>query len=952
MIKIINGGFNVDDYDFVITPSYLENYYKEKYLNNDVFVVNIMNFILNCYDGNMSLAGRQDEYVVMFNTLRKVKDDLVYYKDYEVSWLVGELINTYDEFNEYDLVDGKKIDDLRLIYGCYEDELLSKNLMNYKMIFDYVLKHFVFDGNYLFVGFSRFNKRENLLLDKINENGSALVLIDNVFNNALYGDLRRLCPDLCFSYDEFLDGSYFVKGLNDISDEVSFISNDIAYKMFVNEDLSYDDFLIVSANVNDYLPYFDLFFNHPYSKRVNACLYVSRFLNVFLRILKGDFSCLTFVDLLKLNVLDVDQRLVDLTYNYVYHYNLKDDFYVSFTKSYYDRSVLDEINAFKEGVINPIRFLLENVINSNDKTEILRYLYTYLSEEGILDNLRKIDEKGYDSFISFLESVNDNLDDVVSFNEIIDVLGCFDFSSSYKRFMQDEVMVCGLNEALWEDKRYVYLIGADCIVGDFKVNGLLNTHDLTSSCLISNIRRTFDYGYYLFCKALSKNAIITYPKLGNDLRLKKPADFVSLIKSKTYDNDRIYDKNLLVNDYAIKLSNGKMNVYDEDVFSFINESFRHNLNYEVDSKLIRGVCGKLISLSPSKIETYCKCPFMFLVSYFLNVNGDERNLFDQRKIGSLVHFVLEKVIRNDALSVTEDNFDDYFYKYATLFLKQNEIDVTNTIKYVLKMVSSSVKEVVKNILNESKVSGFKPTYFEFKISDDSAIKPLVIKLNKASLKLSGIVDRMDVFEDNDGYFYRVIDYKTGNKNFRLDDVLDGINLQMLLYMLIIYSQSDKLSSKRVYPSAVLYYPASFKGKRISRGLSLGDKNKVISDALKMKGMVLNDERVFDVLGGDDASSFVSFKMRGKLNQEVLYRYEDLNNVFENIKKTLIRLGNDVISGRFYALPFRGRNNACSYCKYQAVCKFDTTSDPKQKEREMKNSEVLKLMEGDDYAKLD
>ena len=186
MIKTINNDFNVNDFDFVITPSYLENYYKERFLDDDVLISNIKNFVLNNYTGDKTLASDFDSQVIMYNTLNKVKDDLTYYKNIRIKDMVNELINTYDDFYDYDLIDSNKIRDLRLIYKKFEEELLNKGLINYRMLFNDVLENNSFSGSYLFTCFSHFDKKELSLLEKISREASLYVILDSVCNDELY----------------------------------------------------------------------------------------------------------------------------------------------------------------------------------------------------------------------------------------------------------------------------------------------------------------------------------------------------------------------------------------------------------------------------------------------------------------------------------------------------------------------------------------------------------------------------------------------------------------------------------------------------------------------------------------------------------------------------------------------------------------------------------------------
>ena len=68
--------------------------------------------------------------------------------------------------------------------------------------------------------------------------------------------------------------------------------------------------------------------------------------------------------------------------------------------------------------------------------------------------------------------------------------------------------------------------------------------------------------------------------------------------------------------------------------------------------------------------------------------------------------------------------------------------------------------------------------------DTPQLPPLELGEGEDKLVLTGVADRVDGWLHEGKLYLRVVDYKTGRKKFDLSDVLYGMNLQMLLYLLL------------------------------------------------------------------------------------------------------------------------------------------------------------------------
>lgn len=943
-IKNIN---NLSDYEIII-PSNYDLYYKELFVNENITFNTVRNFLINNYDGSKKLINDTQKYILMKQAFNSVKKSLLVYKDVTSSRFITDLINTYDDFKSYTLIKNDKTNDLSKIYGEYEKIILSNNLINEKLLLDEVMKNNHFTSKYLFLSVQLPSLDTIKLINKMKDEGCVLLDCDTINNNYLKCKLGFDKKDVS------LDKETYFKALNDIYDEVSFVNNLISKNIY--EGLSYDDILIV-CDKDTYIPYFDLLLNHPFNNSKKTGVLTSRFIKILCDILSGCFSSDNFINLLKLGLFNISDKKIDSLDNYVYSWNLEDkNFYEEFTYnptgnkknfSSFDIKKLDSLNKIKDDVISPIRTLLENVINESDKTQILRYFYMYLDCEGIMEKLFEKDSEGALKLVNVFNDMNNYLNSNASFSEIIEVLKNISFESDKTEVYQDTITISNLEDFVLEGKKIVYFLGAtnEFLPKEFKPSHLISTYDIDKDNLNELVLDNKNKWDYLFSHLiLFKNVYVTTPKLGNDLKLKEESVMLNKVIKKDIEIAKIYDTKSMIKDYAIKLSNKKINKVYDDYFCKINEVNHHNLNLRIPSDTALKLYSKTLNVSPSSIETYAKCPFYHFILYGLKLKVKEKYLFDSREVGTFVHYLLENVIKNDIDSIKEENTYEIIKKYSLSYLKDNGKIMDNKTKYLIEELSKSTSNVINMIVSEQEKSRFKPTFFELKIDDNSTVTPLSVKLLNGTLNINGIVDRVDTYQDDENFYYRIIDYKTGEKKFRLDEVLMGLNLQMLIYLLAI-KNSHSFTDKKMIPSALLYYPALLKESKSSRGLTLEEKEKSVYDRLKMNGIINSSSDVLDLFG-EDLKCYTDSFVRDKLSFEKVFSMDDINNVFEYMINTIKTIGNNILDGKISVSPVE---DGCKYCKFSSICKFDKKIDKTRKIKSYKNTEVYQMLEGDNNA---
>lgn len=936
MIKIIQNDSilnnKLEDNTIIFTSSKHLIKYKKAYIDKEVLVTTLKNYAITLLDkySDKKLVSNESSIILMWKAYNNVKNSLIKYKNVNDINFSNNLINSYSFIKNNEVINNEKTKDLIIIFKEYERLLEKHGFVTEEGLFQFLKNNIdkIKEQNIIFEDVDKLLKSEINFINELKKDKNVIIYANTINNQSFIDDLNKISE---VSYNECgnedvnklfeigakdLFKEVKIVSANDLFEEVRYIKNDIKSK--INSGLKYNDILVVSNDIDRYDTYFKLLFDFPYTKSETVGTLTKNFIELFKNTMNGDFSCNSFINLLKLNIFKLNNKVVNELDNYVYAWNLEEKpFYEPFIfnpsgkKDFnsYDEEKLKKLNDERLSVINPIRYLLENVVKENKTTELLRYLYTYFDEEDIASNLFKKDPEGYKLLISNLELIND-LYEESSINEVLDVLSIIQSAKTTTTKMVDEVNISNFNNYTQNKYKQVYFIGLTekDIPSKFNFNTLINNNDLEDEVLFQIIKKhTDEEQNKISIIMLNKNIIITYHKLTDESSKVSSSKMI----------DKFYQRPV---SYKYEL----------------NKEPENNLNNKIDEDIALKLYGNELVLSPSSLEMYSKCKYSYFLKYGLRLKEKEKLVFDNREVGTFVHFILEKCISN---KVNKENVDEMVLKYTNEYFKINLSPSSNTLKYVIDCLKDSTVLLLKTILDELENTKFKPESTELKIKDMS----LLLKLNKGTLKITGVVDRVDSYIDENNYYYRIIDYKTGVKKFRLDDVLNGLNMQMLIYLLAIKNANKE--DRAVIPTGFLYYPALIHFKNMSIATSDEEILKAIKDTIKMNGIINKDN--LDLYNEKNIGDYIDIKTRDKINEEKVLGTNDLELVFNKVMKVLEKEGNDILRGDISINPIiDSMNDSCKYCKFNSICKFNKDINKARRFKPITNKEVLRSLEGD------
>lgn len=220
------------------------------------------------------------------------------------------------------------------------------------------------------------------------------------------------------------------------------------------------------------------------------------------------------------------------------------------------------------------------------------------------------------------------------------------------------------------------------------------------------------------------------------------------------------------------------------------------------------------------------------------------------------------------------------------------------------------------------------------------------------MRLQGRIDRIDVAEDEERVYVKVIDYKSGNKKFDLAALYYGLQLQLVVYMnAAMEMEKKKHKNKQVVPAALLYYHIDDPSVETPVELTQEEIDEQISGQLRMNGVVNSAPHIVELLDktmeGRSAVIPVERKKDGSFSarSSVLSR-EELKTVSDYVSRKIAEIGREILEGKISLNPYeKGNEDACTWCAYRKVCGFEPSLPgcAKNKLEDLDKDEVLKRM---------
>lgn len=641
------------------------------------------------------------------------------------------------------------------------------------------------------------------------------------------------------------------------------------------------------------------------------------------------------------------------------------------------RKLVDLVFSFKNILSNSKKVKdiakgLVDFINLNNISKMIYKMADDLENKGLYEiaseyrNSLKLFYNVLDEMVLVYENEEMNFD---KFNNILQIgLSKSEFGTIPATL--DEVVLGDMDRTRLNNVKYLFVLGMNdgVIPSIVKNEGFLNDADrefLKQNGLDvakGTIEQIYEnqFNIYKIFSGIENKLYISYPVVDKDGKNLRHSVLITKIKNmfknikessdvikkdfKISLKDSSFDD--AISKYKEYLETGKIDDWWLDVLNwyYINEKEKFlkvlkglddtNISSNISRKNVEILYGNTMKTSISRLEQYRRCPFSFHLKYGLKLKEPEE--FNIRSIdtGSFMHdiidtffnYVLDKNI--DISSLVEDELKQIIYDIIDERLKMSKNYIfTSTPKYIVltERLSKVVYESMTYIVDGLKNSKFRVLGNEIEFNENASYKPIELNLSDGrKVELTGKIDRADIANIDGKDYVRIIDYKSSVKDIDLNQVIAGLQIQLISYLDAISEESN------LNPAGILYFNLIDKIVNKSRNLTDEEIKLEIRKAYKMKGLIVADI---------DIARAMDTKLEKGFSDTIpvyIDKDESVNNYrsstiskekFESLqkyaKKIIKEISSEILDGNIDIKPYYlNKKTGCDYCEYKSICGFN------------------------------
>ena len=579
------------------------------------------------------------------------------------------------------------------------------------------------------------------------------------------------------------------------------------------------------------------------------------------------------VNINKIKLMNVKEEY-NYTINKIFKfYNIP--IYFKNTSSLYSTSIgkyfLDNLSSDKKITIEKVALKFKN--NIDEINLLIKVLNNYTWCDNLIDVKELLVNDLKNTYV--VEKRLKNEIEIIDFDEIVDE--------------EEYVFLIGFNQGiipkLYKDEEYI----TDNIKNEIDVETTLEKNNISKNDtleLINNIKN-------IFITYKTHNGSLSYSisNISEEMNYNLIKDYKD-----EYNMSNLYNKILLSNCLDVYSKYGEIS----ECLPLLLNNY-NDINYLAYDNTFKGVDkNKLetkLSLSYSSIDNYYRCSFRYYVENILKLSIYEENFMTF--VGKLYHYIL---------SIMDEEDFDLHYSYKK-YIEMSNKDFSEKERFFLDKLEEELEFVIKTIKEQLTFT---------KLSESKKENSITINKNE-DLTFVGIVDKIMYEKVLNKTVIEIIDYKTGNPEINLNNLVYGIGMQLPIYIYLV-SKSNDFKNIKI---------GGFYLQKVLQTVINKDQNNSYEtlkrNNLKLQGYSNSDTSILELV---DSSYNDSKVIKGlRTSSKGFYAYskvlndEQINFIIDTVDNKINEAYIKIKNGEFDINPKRigGINKGCEFCKYKDLC---------------------------------
>lgn len=641
--------------------------------------------------------------------------------------------------------------------------------------------------------------------------------------------------------------------------------------------------------------------------------------------------------------------------------------------------VQENLENIRKQIVQPLINFRNNVSENKTVEEITKEIYKFLIENNInktldsklkkINNIQISDE--YNTSYKVLINVLDELvlifkDEKITFERYKEILQIGLNSSEVGEIpaTQDQVVLGNVERTRNNNIKVVFIIGMND--GSFpksnKLEGYLNDRDREilkqqgielAKTSMENLYEE-EFNIYRTLSMPEEKLFLSYCSSDKDGKALRPSILIKRIK-RLFNITEETDENMYGITNKKATFEDTLNIYKRYLDGAeISDEWKKLLRYfysknkneiekamagiyytnkseDITEENINKLYGDKLKTSVSRLETYKRCPFSFHLTYGLKLKEKENLKIEALDTGSFMHEVIDKFfekidegnlnikqIEDNKIKEIIDKIIDELLQSSRNYIFSSSAKFKLLTRRLKKIVTRSIEYIVYTL----KYSSFEILGHEVEFKTGGEFKPIEITLEDGrEVEITGKIDRVDIANVDGKTYVRIIDYKSSIKKVDLEQVSEGIQIQLITYL-------DAISEQKEFrPSGILYLGLIDNVVKSNRNLSEEEIEIELRKKLRMNGLILADVSVIkmmDIKLTNGSSDIVPVYITndGEISEKKssVISENEFSELQKQVKYIVKEISKEILKGKIDIKPYnKKRQNACEYCKYRSIC---------------------------------